>query len=120
MAINLSKYDFTYGGEWQSGCDVLHIDASLTMTLSILFNQNGEARYLEIKNYGFEFDVSSEEDMKVMRSMYIKVGDDYYTLDKVMEYAEKELRDILDDVEREARSDAAHAREMSSPYLTGR
>lgn len=101
MKKKLTSWDFSFLGEWKDGCYILEIDASLTTALEILFNQNQEACYLEIKNYGLEFEVGNEEDEKVLKSLYVQLGDHFYTLDEVITYAESSLYDVLQDVEKE-------------------
>lgn len=110
---------FEYGND-MNGRHTLEFTASLTMTLTIGFHPDGLAEYIAVKNYGMELYPSNEYDVPLLRSLYVKAGDTYYTLEQVIHEAEKELDDIVEAIEDEARKDAAHAKEMSSPYWTGR
>ena len=76
--------------------------------LQFFFNEEGE--YLFAQFHGLDIE---DEDLT---GPYLKQGDEYYTWVQAQEAAVKDMEEIVEEMAEEA----VMARELSSPYLTGR
>lgn len=65
--------------------------------------------------YGAEY-----EDKDTLENLYVKFKGTVVSLSDIARYVEDNFEEMMEDLEKEAQGDAAHAREMSSLRMTGR
>lgn len=112
---SLETSAFEYNGTWQKGHTLTFETGDIC--LHILF-EGDEAKIVDIDGNGYEFESFIDEN--ILDSIFVKFAGEFYSLDDILYHAEMSLPDILEEIDTESRSQAAHAKEMSSPYLTGR
>jgi len=106
---------FYFESDWQKG----HVLATDLNEIKLFVYMHGDdAVLVDLDGNGYEFEPGIDD--KILDNVYVKDGDKYVDLRDAIRQAEMQYLEIRDDLEREAIGDSEHAREVSSPYLSGR
>lgn len=78
------------------------------------FFDAGDVDFIEVD--GVDFEANSDS----LYGLFVIVNGSFLSLNALVLLAEKEMPGILEEIRKEIREEEEHARELSSPYLTGR
>jgi hypothetical protein len=93
--------------------DKLEVQTDTGGEIAICFN-NGDAYFLFFD--GYEFDIQDD----ILKSMFILVKKQYYSLLGIVQKANAEYEDICAETRREMAEEERHTEYLRSPSMTGR
>lgn len=93
--------------------DQLEVKTDTGAEITIHF-ENSSVECINID--GYEYDATDD----VLKSLFVKVDGQFYTLLGVSQKAGIDYEDICEETRQEMEEEDAMRRELSSPYLTGR
>lgn len=99
--------------ESNSGYDMLTLKTDQHVEVEYLFD-NGDATHVYLD--GDEFPLTSD----TLHGVFVVVKGEFISLIALGHKASEDYPQIMKEIAQEAREDEAMARELSSPYLTGR